>query len=90
VSIPWSIRQTGVYHKITYPHDESLGQNSVFILIAPSMEAEEEISHFPSINIPLNPGIQSIFWVHERLIFNGLTGWMDYMTWLEEDSQQKV
>ncbi|KAE8353248.1 hypothetical protein BDV28DRAFT_133503 [Aspergillus coremiiformis] len=86
---PWSIRQTGVYHKLTYPHDGS-SSTSAFVLVAPSRAVETEVSH----SFPRRPSGEDItklhFSMHESLIVDGLRGWMDYMAWLEAECKQKA
>ncbi|OGM44678.1 hypothetical protein ABOM_007453 [Aspergillus bombycis] len=86
---PWSIRQTGVYHKLTYPHDGS-ASSSVFILIAPSRTTENEVSQcFPGSPFE-GEVMKPHFSIHERLIADGLSCWMDYMAWLESECKQKA
>ncbi|KAE8418691.1 hypothetical protein BDV36DRAFT_294916 [Aspergillus pseudocaelatus] len=86
---PWSIRQTGVYHKLTYPHDGS-PSSSVFILIAPSRTVENEVSQcFPGSSSG-GEVMTPHFSVHERLMADGLRSWMEYMAWLESECKQKA
>ncbi|KAE8373555.1 hypothetical protein BDV26DRAFT_285023 [Aspergillus bertholletiae] len=84
---PWSIRQTAVYHRLTYPHDGS-PCSSVFILVAPSRAVENEVSQC----LPGSPSEGEImkphFSIHESLIADSLRNWMDYMTWLESECNQ--
>lgn len=86
---PWSIRQTGVYQKLTYPHDGS-PSSSVFILIAPSHTVENEVSLCLSGSEFEGEVMTPHFSVHERLISDSLGSWMDYMAWLESECKQKV
>ncbi|KAK6814772.1 hypothetical protein RU639_009768 [Aspergillus parasiticus] len=86
---PWSIRQTGVYQKLTYPHDGSTS-SSVFILIAPSRTVETEVSVCLSGSEFEGEVMTPHFSVHERLIADGLRSWMDYMAWLESECKQKA
>ncbi|KAB8220891.1 hypothetical protein BDV33DRAFT_171515 [Aspergillus novoparasiticus] len=86
---PWSIRQTGVYQKLTYPHDGS-PNSSVFILIAPSRTVENEVSQCLSESESEGEVMTPHFSVHERLIADGLRSWMDYMAWLESECKQKA
>lgn len=86
---PWSIRQTGVYHKLRYPGNGSQDQ-SVFILVAPSRAAEDDIAAcFRETSLEKDT-MKPAFAVHERLVLDSLKGWTDYMAWLEEESKQKV
>ncbi|KAK1142094.1 hypothetical protein N8T08_008177 [Aspergillus melleus] len=85
---PWSIRQTGVYHKLRYP-DSSSQDKSVFILVAPSRTAEDDIAAcFRETSLEKDT-MSPAFAVHERLVVDSLRGWMEYMAWLEEESKQK-
>lgn len=86
---PWSIRQTGVYHKLRYP-DSASPDKSVFILVAPSRVAEDDIAACFQEASPEKDTMKPGFAVHERLVMDSLKGWMEYMAWLEEESKQKV
>ncbi|KAB8232877.1 uncharacterized protein BDW43DRAFT_97098 [Aspergillus alliaceus] len=86
---PWSIRQTGVYHKLTYPHDGS-SSSSAFILIAPSHAVENEVSQSFQGSPVEEDIMKPHFSMHESLIADGLKGWMDYMAWLEAECKQKA
>ncbi|PLB50949.1 hypothetical protein P170DRAFT_354283 [Aspergillus steynii IBT 23096] len=85
---PWSIRQTGVYHKLRYP-DSASEDKSVFILVAPSRVAEGDIAACFQETSPEKDTMKPAFVVHERLVMDSLKGWMEYMAWLEEESKQK-
>ena len=86
---PWSIRQTGVYQKLTYPHDGS-PSSSVFILIAPSRTVESEVSQCFAGSSSEGEVMTPHFSLHERLMADGLRSWTDYMAWLESECKQKV
>ncbi|KAI9036742.1 uncharacterized protein KD926_001376 [Aspergillus affinis] len=85
---PWSIRQTGVYHKLRYPNRDS-PDKSMFILVAPSRSAENCIETCFREASSEKEIMKPAFTVHERLVMDSLKGWMEYMAWLEEESKQK-
>jgi hypothetical protein len=96
---PWSIRQTGVYHKLSALADSqdsplvhstsSLEEpNTIFILIAPSRSFEKQLSQLLELSSdhratgPCN--------IYRLLVADSLSGWLDYMTWLEEALKEQV
>ncbi|OCK74722.1 hypothetical protein K432DRAFT_363217 [Lepidopterella palustris CBS 459.81] len=93
--VPWSIRQTAVYHKSCHDpsHSESttsaesdplpLESRPVFLLIAPSEAFEKRLAESAQLGI-LNTRAVSPQNVTRLLVSDSLKGWMDYMTWLEE------
>jgi hypothetical protein len=90
---PWSIRQTAVYHKLNVNPNfskESLQESkSIFLLIAPSKNAERLLSEFLELSISdrctLSPcNIQRL------LVADSLRGWADYMAWLETQLKDQV
>ncbi|KAH2444133.1 hypothetical protein KXW48_006862 [Aspergillus fumigatus] len=88
---PWSIRQTGVYHKMLYPNQHSqnsLRSTSVFILIAPSHAVEKSIPYRLSENVSQDDTFRQDFLIHECIVGDSLKGWMDYQAWLEAESKQ--
>jgi hypothetical protein len=97
---PWSIRQTGVYHKLSAPadfehsrqaHSRSSPEqsSSTFILIAPSQNFEAQLSQSIELSISDDRAIGP--WnIHRLLVADSLGGWMDYMTWLEEGLKKQV
>ncbi|KAL3471754.1 hypothetical protein BJX99DRAFT_262972 [Aspergillus californicus] len=81
---PWSIRQTGVYHKSVRLGEMSRDPVSVFLLVAPSSAAETDILEVLSTATSNNSDAVSVaFQAHKTLVAESLTGWMDYMSWLE-------
>jgi hypothetical protein len=90
---PWSIRQTGVYHKMVYPNrhsQNSIRSTSVFILIAPSHAAEKSIAHCLPENVSQDDTFGQDFLIHECIVKDSLKGWIDYQAWLEAESKQIV
>ncbi|KAE8147851.1 hypothetical protein BDV25DRAFT_142369 [Aspergillus avenaceus] len=86
---PWSIRQTGVYHKLTYPHSGS-SSTSMFILVAPSGVIEDDVHRcFPKSSTK-GDTVLPHFSLHESLVVDSLRGWMEYMGWLEDECKQKT
>ncbi|KAF4161116.1 hypothetical protein CNMCM6069_006079 [Aspergillus lentulus] len=88
---PWSIRQTGVYHKMVYPNRHSqfsIRSTSVFILIAPSHAAEKSIAYRLPENVSQDDTCRQDFLIHECIVRDSLKGWMDYQAWLEAESKQ--
>ncbi|GIJ89125.1 hypothetical protein Asppvi_008055 [Aspergillus pseudoviridinutans] len=88
---PWSIRQTGVYHKMVYPNryrENSIRSTSVFILIAPSHAAEKSIAQRLPDNVSQDDTFGQDFLIHECIVGDSMKGWMDYQTWLEDESKQ--
>lgn len=89
---PWSIRQTGVYHKLTAPTDSACSvelPKSMFILIAPSKKFEKQLSHSLELSIADCRAIGP--WnIYRLLIAESLGGWLDYMTWLEDSLKEQV
>ncbi|KAH0558401.1 hypothetical protein GP486_004941 [Trichoglossum hirsutum] len=89
---PWSIRQTAVYHKFSlnsapskpsvYHTSPLQTPRSTFLLITPSQIAENQLheSFEPSV---LDGGTISLWNIHRLLIADSLSGWMDYMAWME-------
>ncbi|KAF7173147.1 hypothetical protein CNMCM5623_005370 [Aspergillus felis] len=88
---PWSIRQTGVYHKMVYPNryrQNSIRSTSVFILIAPSHAAEESVAQRLPEKASQDDTFGQDFLIHECIVRDSLKGWMDYQAWLEAESKQ--
>jgi hypothetical protein len=85
---PWSIRQTAVYHKLTAASDLKKS-SSTFILIAPSPKLEGQLSQFIELS-KLDERAIGPWNVHRLLIADSLSGWMDYMAWLEEGLREQV
>lgn len=85
---PWSIRQTAVYHKLTVTPDAKQS-GSTFIFIAPSPKVESQLSQLLDLSTSDERAIGP--WnVHRLLVANSLSGWMDYMAWLEETLNEQV
>ncbi|PKY07200.1 hypothetical protein P168DRAFT_90161 [Aspergillus campestris IBT 28561] len=84
---PWSIRQTGIYHRLAY---EAVGSQhkSTFILVAPSSIVDDEITKSLAQHHCADGVMNPAFAVHERLVLDSLRGWMDYMAWLESEVKQ--
>ena len=97
---PWSIRQTGVYHKLSAPADvvdprgasarsSAEQSSSMFILIAPSENFEAQLSQ--SLDLSGVEDRTAGPWIVYRLLFeDSLSGWLDYMTWLEDGLKEHV
>jgi hypothetical protein len=97
---PWSIRQTGVYHKLNTPanpqnsplaHSMSSPEqsNSTFIIIAPSKNFEAQLSKSLDLSMADDRAIGP--WnIYRLLVADCLSGWLDYMTWLEEALKEQV
>lgn len=90
---PWSIRQTGVYNKLSAPansHSMSSPEhsNTTFVLIAPSQNFEAQLSQL----LELSSDDRAIGpWnIYRLLVSDSLSGWLDYMTWLEEALKEQV
>ncbi|KAF2135486.1 uncharacterized protein K452DRAFT_239282, partial [Aplosporella prunicola CBS 121167] len=89
--IPWSIRQTAVYHRLdrqsgtlplfSFPSNE---QRSSFVLISPSKRVDERVGQLlkqaQSDRRARTPGV----W-HSLLVSDSIKGWQGYIAWLEED-----
>lgn len=86
---PWSIRQTGIYHRLVYEPDGSQ-HKSIFILVAPSSIIDDEITKSLSQHHCAGGVMNPAFAVHERLVLDSLRGWMDYMVWLESEVKHVV
>lgn len=92
---PWSIRQTGVYHKLNASprsgdSPSSLEQSSsMFILIAPSKIFEAQVFQLLDLTISDDAAIRP--WnIYRLLIAGSLSGWLNYMTWLEGALKKQV
>lgn len=85
---PWSVRQTGVYHKLTY--EQRSQPKSTFILLAPSSTAEKGLLDQLNCEITEDDITTSAFSVHQRLLADSLEGWMEYMEWLEKVTKRLV
>ena len=86
---PWSIRQTGVYHRLSVPTGISEKPSLTFILIAPSKNFEEQLSQSLELSIADHRAIGP--WnIYRLLIADSLSGWLDYMTWLEDGLKEQV
>jgi len=97
---PWSIRQTGVYLKLSVPVDPvgaplvhpmspSEQSNSIFVLIAPSSNFEEQLSQSLELRM-LDPRTTGPWNIYRILVVDSLSGWMDYIAWLEEGLKEQV
>ncbi|KAJ8067309.1 hypothetical protein OCU04_004664 [Sclerotinia nivalis] len=86
--VPWSIRQTAVYHAINSPvtpdlRQQNLGPESRFLLLCPTKHAKSQLDRCLQGGVPGNSYILS--WnVHRILVADSLSGWMDYMANIEE------
>ncbi|KAL4908770.1 hypothetical protein BDW74DRAFT_73032 [Aspergillus multicolor] len=83
---PWSIRQTGVYHKLGKPGDRSQEPTSVLFLVAPSFAIDSNV-------LPAADGrtdhTEAVFSIHRRIVAESLMGWVGYMSWLEDELKLK-
>jgi hypothetical protein len=93
---PWSIRQTGVYNKLSAtnpPLDHSLSlseqSSSTFILIAPSQNFESQLSQCLDMCVADDRAIRPLN-IYRLLVADSLSGWLDYMTWLEDELKDNV
>jgi vacuolar-type H+-ATPase catalytic subunit A/Vma1 len=83
--VPWSIRQSAVYHKFT-PNE---ARKSTFVIIAPSTSGEQMIEH--SIDLAVEDAeAVSPFNLHRLLIADSMKNWQDYMATLEEMLTEQV
>jgi hypothetical protein len=92
---PWSIRQTGVYHKLNASpgSGDSPGSpeqsSSMFILVAPSKIFEAQVSQLLELTMSDDAAIRP--WnIYRLLIADSLSGWLNYMTWLEGALKSQV
>ncbi|KAI9371216.1 hypothetical protein BJX61DRAFT_39396 [Aspergillus egyptiacus] len=85
-TIPWSIRQTGVYQQWTHPKAQSEdGGHSLILLVAPSADAEGDVLHGTSARASDGADVMTpAILAHELLIAESMCGWSDYMCWLED------
>lgn len=91
---PWSIRQTGVYHRITVPatspfEETDNGVDLTCLLLAPSRKFEAQLSHCLELGVGDDRAI-GIWNIYRLLVMDSLSGWLAYMSWLEEELQQQV
>ncbi|KAL4804382.1 kinase-like domain-containing protein [Aspergillus unguis] len=82
---PWSIRQTGVYQQLIKQED-SAGSSPIILLVAPSSALERGLEE---MNDNAMEPVDAAFSVHKIVVAEGLTGWMGYMCWLEEQLKIK-
>jgi hypothetical protein len=87
---PWSIRQTGIYHKITYSGDSEEQPTSTFILVSPSPVVEEQMHMYLQRGCPDHDKLKPSNLVHQILVADSLSGWMDYTAWLEKQYRKMV
>jgi hypothetical protein len=85
---PWSIRQTAIYHKLNIPSNFEQS-NSTFIFIAPSKKLESQLSQSLELS-KIDERAIGPWNIHRLLIADSLSGWMDYMAWLEEGLREQV
>jgi len=85
---PWSIRQTAVYHRLNASPDFKQS-SSTFILIAPSQMLESQLSQSLELS-KLDERAIGAWNVHRLLIADSLSGWIDYMAWVEEGLREQV
>jgi hypothetical protein len=90
---PWSIRQTGVYHKLSSragswgPLDSNY--RSTFVLIAPSQNVSQRLDACFNADDPKERRV-GIWNVHRLLVADSLKNWMEYMAYLEEQLREQV
>jgi hypothetical protein len=92
---PWSIRQTGVYHKLRIARDSQDQQHSeqqsssMFIFIAPSKTFEDQISGKLDLSVSDDVAVEP--WNIYRILIGGsLSGFPDYIVWLEDCLKEHV
>lgn len=93
---PWSIRQTGVYHRLEPKTNacETLQQaqnktslvecRSTFLLISPSENVDLQFAECLKQTISAGEALLSVWNTHRILLADSLRGWMDYMAYLEQ------
>ncbi|KAL2870348.1 uncharacterized protein BJX67DRAFT_280794 [Aspergillus lucknowensis] len=87
---PWSIRQTGVYHKLADFENMPRESASIFLLLAPSSALESDVSQAISRTTWDSGGPANWpFSIHKCVVAESLLGWMDYLCWLEEQLRIK-
>ncbi|KAL4983942.1 hypothetical protein BDW68DRAFT_190905 [Aspergillus falconensis] len=83
---PWSIRHTGVYQRLVCPVDDSRESSSTILLVAPSAAIESSVLEMATDS---SSNVKNAFSVHRSIVAGSLTGWMDYMCWLEDQLKLK-
>ncbi|KAL2063166.1 hypothetical protein VTL71DRAFT_6238 [Oculimacula yallundae] len=91
---PWSIRQTAIYHQIICQqgakssfHEKvakaSHDIRSTFLLITPSTGAKAQLTQFLQQDVSRQMMVLSCWNIHKALIADSLTGWSDYLAFLQ-------
>ena len=90
---PWSIRQTGVYHRLSAPSPasspETQKSKSMFLLIAPSESAETQLGYCLQMSNKYEEAM-SPWNMHRLLIADSLKNWKDYMVFLDDQLREQV
>ncbi|KAL5000152.1 hypothetical protein BDV10DRAFT_193168 [Aspergillus recurvatus] len=84
---PWSIRHTGVYQRLVCSVDDLREPSSTILLVAPSSAIESSVLEMATDS---SNNLNNAFSVHKSIVAGSLTGWMDYMCWLEDQLKLKV
>ncbi|KAL6238798.1 hypothetical protein BDW75DRAFT_227612 [Aspergillus navahoensis] len=84
---PWSIRHTGVYQKLVHPEDRSQEPRPTLLLVAPSSAIENSVLEAATAR---TNSLKKAFLVQRSIVASSLTGWMDYMCWLEDQLKLKT
>lgn len=83
--VPWSIRQTAVYHKFT-PNGT---RKSTFILIAPSATGESMLDESLDLGME-TPDALAPFNIHRLLISDSLRNWQEYISYVDDQLTEQV
>ncbi|KAL3465116.1 hypothetical protein BJX64DRAFT_275485 [Aspergillus heterothallicus] len=87
---PWSIRQTGVYQKLTQSKRSLEDAKALFVLVAPSSTAETSVlNELSKKESDQADSTGSALLIHGCIVTESLKGWVDYMCWLEEQLKLK-
>ncbi|KAH8704763.1 hypothetical protein BGW36DRAFT_456360 [Talaromyces proteolyticus] len=88
---PWSIRQTGLYHKLQSRRgnndNDDDGEKSTYLAIAPSDSFLETLVQYQKLAIEERQR-PSPWHIHWLLMTDSLRGWATYISWLESELQQ--
>ena len=83
--VPWSIRQSAVYHR----SDLAGKEPTVFIIIAISQSGEQMLEQSLELAMEDSRAVAP-FNVHRLLIADSLKNWQDYMASLESQLRDQV
>ncbi|KAL4978777.1 hypothetical protein BDW66DRAFT_129522 [Aspergillus desertorum] len=83
---PWSIRHTGVYQRLVCSVADLREPSSTILLVAPSSAIEGSVLEMATDS---SNNLKNTFSVHKSIVAGSLTGWMEYMCWLEDQLKLK-